>query len=196
VIAALAVFGVAVAAPPAQAGLLVETVDSCQAPVSKPFAKFGDLNDYTAVPGGSFEPWDSRWQLARGAEVVSGNESHYVRSTSDRYSLRLPAGSVATSPATCVGLEHPTLRYFSKGSGLLPAMTVEVLVRTELGLVVAVPMGAGLLNKTWRPSLPHIMLANLLPLQPGQYTPVAFRFRVILGTWQIDDVYVDPMRRR
>lgn len=195
-IAALAVFGVAVAAPPAQAGLLVETVDSCQAPVSKPFAKFGDYNDYKAVPGGSFEPGDGGWQLARGAQIVSGNESHYVRSTRDRYSLRLPAGSVATSPATCVGLEHPTLRYFSKASGLLPAMTVEVLVETELGLVVSVPIGAGLLNSTWRPSMPHVVLANLLPLLPGQYTPVAFRFRAVLGTWHIDDVYVDPMRRR
>ena len=198
VIAALAVFGVAVAAPPAQAGLLVDTVDRCDAPVSKPFAQFGDYADYKAVRGGSFEPWDKAWKLTGGASIVSGNESYHVRSRSDSRSLRLPAGATATSPATCVGLEHPTLRYFKRSQALLglAAMDVEALVETSTGAVVAVPFGVGLLSSSWRPSDPHMMLVNLLPLLPGEYTPVAFRFRAVLGTWHIDDVYVDPMRRR
>jgi hypothetical protein len=36
---------------------------------------------------------------------------------------------------------------------------------------------------------------NLLPLLPGNYTAVAFRFRASGGDWQIDDVYVDPYCR-
>jgi hypothetical protein len=40
------------------------------------------------------------------------------------------------------------------------------------------------------------MLANLLPLLPGQQTPVRFKFTAIAGSWQIDDVYVDPYQRR
>jgi hypothetical protein len=194
VIAALAVCGAAIAAPPAHAGLLVNTVGSCNAPVSKPFAKFGDYADYKAVPGGSFEVGDKAWSLNR-ASVVSGNESYYVRSRTDSRSLRLTPGASATSPAVCVGLEHPTLRYFVRSSGLLPAMTVEVLTETSLGVVVPVPIGAGLLSSSWRPSMRHVVLVNLLPLLPDNYTPVAFRFRSVLGTWHIDDVYVDPMRR-
>ena len=195
VIAALTVFGVAVAASPAQAGLLVDTVDSCSAPVSKPFAAFGDYADYKVVPGGSFEADDASWRLSGGASVVGGNESYYVRRRSDSRSLRLPAGAVATSRSVCVGLEHPTMRFFARSSGLLPALEVEVLAETSLGAVVAVPIGAGLLSSSWKPSGRHVVLANLLPLLPDDYTPVAFRFRSVLGTWHIDDVYVDPMRR-
>jgi hypothetical protein len=193
-IAAAAVCGAAIAAPPAHAGLLVETVGSCNAPTSKPFAKFGDYADYKAVPGGSFEVGDAPWRLSR-ASIVSGNESYYVRSRSDTRSLKLPPLSSATSPAVCVGLEHPTMRYFVRSSGLLPLMEVEVLAETELGAVVSVPIGVGLLGSSWRPSARHLVVANLLPLLPDNYTPVAFRFRAISGTWYIDDVYVDPMRR-
>jgi len=193
-IAAAALCGAAIAAPPAQAGLLVDTVDSCSAPTSKPFAKFGDYADYKAVPGGSFEVGDAAWKLSR-ASIVSGNESYYVRKSSDRRSLKLTPLASATSPAVCVGIEHPTLRYFVRSSGLLPAMTVEVLAETELGAIVPVPIGAGLLGSNWRPSGKHLIIANLLPLLPDNYTPVAFRFRAVTGTWYIDDVYVDPMRR-
>jgi hypothetical protein len=193
-IAAAAVCGAAIAAPPAHAGLLVETVDSCSAPVSKPFAKFGDKADYKAVPGGSFEAGDKPWKLSR-ASIVSGNQTSAPRNRTDKRSLKLKPLASATSPAVCVGLEHPTLRYFVRGTGLLPLMTVEVLVETELGLVVPVPIGVGLFGKSWRPSMRHLVVANLLPLLPNSYTPVAFRFRAITGTWYIDDVYVDPKRR-
>ena len=75
-------------------------------------------------------------------------------------------------------------------------MSVEVIARTSLGVKVAVPIGVDLPRTQWNPSAIHVMVANLLPLLPDNYTPVAFRFRAIGGaTWTIDDVYVDPMRR-
>jgi hypothetical protein len=193
-IAAAAVCGVAIAAPPAHAGLLVETVGSCSAPTSKPFATFGDYADYKVVPGGSFEVGDAPWELER-AGIVSGNESYYVRSRRDKRSLKLAPGSSATSPPVCVGLEHPNMRLFVRSTGLLPAMTVEVLVKKEAGEVVSLPIGAGLLSNSWRPSDKYPIVANLLTLVPDAYTPVRFRFRAVTGTWYIDDVYVDPMRR-
>jgi hypothetical protein len=193
-VAALAVGSVAIVAPPANAGLLVETVGSCDAPVTNPFAQFGDDADYKVVPGGSFESGDAAWKLSK-ASIVNGNESYYVRNSSDRRSLRLTPGSVATSPPVCVGLEHPTMRYFVRSSGLVPLMTVEVLVETSKGKVLALPIGAGLLASEWRPSAKHPVIANLLTLLPDHYTPVAFRFRAVSGTWFIDDVYIDPMRR-
>ena len=49
-------------------------------------------------------------------------------------SLLLPAGSSATTPPVCVGLNEPTLRYFArKNSGLLSTLTVSVQVQLELG---------------------------------------------------------------
>jgi hypothetical protein len=47
-----------------------------------------------------------------------------------------------------------------------------------------------------RPSLPMLMVANLLPLLPGAHTPVALRFVPQGGgSWLVDDVSVDPYKR-
>jgi hypothetical protein len=42
------------------------------------------------------------------------------------------------------------------------------------------------------------VLVSLLPLLPGSNTAVAFKFTPVGlgGSWQIDDVYVDPWNRR
>src|SRR5205823_2526558 len=121
-----------------------------------------------------------------GAAVVSGNESYYVRAARDSRSLYLPQGATATSPSICVGLSEPSLRWFAKQSGTLlgltGSMTVEVLFEDSLGHVLSAPIGTGLLSTGWRPSVPAVVTANLLPLLPGQKTAVAFRFRAVTGS--------------
>jgi hypothetical protein len=190
----------ALAAPPAHAGLLVTSAQSCDAQqLSRPFSNFGDNASYTPVPGGSFEPGAPSWTFTGGARIVSGNESYSVRSAGDSKSLYLPSGATATSPSICVGLAEPTLRWFGKQTGGLlstvtSAMTAEVLFEDSLGQVLALPIGAGALNAGWSPSLPAPVVANLLPLLPNSKTAVAFRFRAVTGSWNVDDVYVDPYR--
>ena len=57
---------------------------------------------------------------------------------------------------------------------------------------MTLPVGVDL-GGAWHPSLPHLVLANLLPLLPPDMTAVRFKFAPLLGgEWQIDDVYVDP----
>ena len=190
----------AAAAPAANAGLLVTTAQGCDAAqVSKPFSRWGDANNYTPVPGGSFEAGSAGWSMTGGGKVVGGNEPYYVRGAGDTKSLFLPQGATATSPSICVGLEDPSLRWLAKQSGALlgltGSMTVEVLFESSLGVTLAAPIGAGLLSTSWQPSIPGVVLANLLPLMPGQQTAVAFRFRALTGNWNVDDVYVDPMQR-
>lgn len=194
-VAALASFGAA--ATPASAGPLVTTARDCAAnTLTQPFAGFGDNAWYTDVPGGSFEPAAAAWSLTGGAKTVAGNEPWQVRSKTDWRSLYLPAGATATSPAMCVGLSEPTLRYFSKSS-LTGAMSVEVLTETSLGEVVAVPLAPAALTLGWSPGPgPTPIVANLLPLLPDSKTAVAFRFRATSGNWNLDDVYVDPYRSR
>jgi hypothetical protein len=51
-------------------------------------------------------------------------------------------------------------------------------------------------GSAWQPTLPFPVVANLLPLLPGQMTPVAFRFTARGGAWRIDDVYIDPWKAR
>src|SRR4051794_14138151 len=191
----------ALAAPAANAGLLVSTAESCDTQqFSTPFKAWGDGGTYTPVPGGSFEAGQKAWTLSGGARVVSGNEPYKVRKSSDSASLYIPAGGVATSPSMCVGLSEPTIRWFQKQSssllGLTGAMTVSVLTETSTGLVTETPVGAGLLGTSWSPSLTGVLVTNLLPLLPNSKTAVAFRFRAVTGAWNVDDVYVDPYQRR
>jgi hypothetical protein len=183
------------AAPSASAGLLVKSAPNCANQLlEQPFAVVGDSASYTLVSGGSFEAGAPGWQLSR-AQVVAGNNS-FRKGTR---SLQISAGGVATSPTVCVGLEHPTMRFYVKSSGgllSLSTMTVEVLAETSVGLVVPVPIGLVLPSTKWKASGRYLVVANLLPLLPQSYTPVAFRFRAIGGaTWTIDDVYVDPKHR-
>ena len=192
-IACAAIAVAAIAAPAASAGLLVSSAASCASQTySQPFSKWGDNATYTPVPGGNFEPGQKAWTLTGGATIVSGNESFKVGSSGDNYSLQIPAGGSATSPSMCVGLAEPTIRWFQK-SGLLGSMTVTVLTETSLGAVVETPVGAALLSTSWNPGLlPSAIVTNLLPLLGPDQTAVAFRFRSVTGTWNVDDVYVDP----
>ena len=197
--AALSAVITAVAATSAQAGLLsgllVEPAPSCAPkPVSQPFKSVdGDAASYMLMPGGTFESGAPGWSLSN-ARVVTGNESFHVHAGGDSKSLSLSQGGSVTSPTICVGLEHPTMRFFARSSGLLPVLSVEVIVRTSLGLKLPVPLGVVTPRSSWRPTQRFIVLANLLPLLPGNYTPVSFRFTAVTGSWWIDDVYVDPKK--
>ena len=153
------------------------------------------------MPGGSFETNAAGWTLSGGAAVVSGNESYNVGGSGHGKSLKMPSGSRAVSPLTCVGLAEPTLRLFAKRNsallGLVSTMNVEIQVQTSLGLSLWLPVLPGDLGgSSWHPTLPMPLLANILPLSRSERTPVRFRFTPLLGSWQIDDVYVDPMMRR
>jgi hypothetical protein len=185
-------------AAPANAGILTAPATDCgDESLSQPFAGFGDTSHYKVVKGGSFEGSLAEWTLIGGAKVVSGNEPWKVGGASHAKSMVLPAGSSVITPAACVGLAEPTLRFFAKkNSGLLSTLAVSVYVKTSLGLVVPVPVGVVLGNGQWKATPKMLIVANLLPLLPGDRTPVAFQFTPLLGSWQIDDVYVDPMRIR
>jgi hypothetical protein len=191
---AAAVTTTAAIAAPAQAGIITQSATDCGDPaLSQPFKPWLDPSYYKLVENGDFETGADGWALAGGAKVVSGNATQHVGGEGDDQSLLLPAGSSATSPPVCVGLNEPTLRYFTKkNSGLLSALTVSVQVQLELGVWVTLPIGADL-GGPWHPSLPSLVVANLLPLFPPDMTAVRFKFAPVLGgSWQLDDVYVDP----
>ena len=191
---AAAIGAAAAIASPAHAGVLTKSATGCADPVlSQPFKPWLDSSFYKPVENGDFEAGDAGWTLTGGAEVVGGNASQHVGGAADSHSLLLPAGSSATSPPVCVGLNEPTLRYFARrNSGLLSTLLVQVQVQLELGVWVTLPVGVDL-GGSWHPSLPSLVVANLLPLLPPDMTAVRFKFSPLLGgAWQIDDAYVDP----
>jgi hypothetical protein len=182
-------------AAPAHAGILTTSATNCDdSALTQPFARYGDTAEYKAI--GTFEGGSDGWTLSGGAKVIAGNETAHVAGAGDSHSLSLPSGSTATTPPVCVGLNEPTLRFFTrKNSGLLSTLAVTVHVQTSLGVWVTLPIGVDL-GGAWHPSAKMLVLANLLPLLPPDRTAVKFSFTPLLGgDWQVDDVYVDPLAR-
>jgi hypothetical protein len=198
--AIIATIASAAFASTANAGLLTASAESCDDPqLEQPFARWRDYANYKPLGDGGFEAGAQGWTLSGGAYVASGNESYYVGGSGDRRSLVLPRGSRAVSPFTCVGLDEPTLRLFAKRrSGLLTTLLVEMQVQTSLGLSLWLPVLPGDLGgSSWHPTATMPLLGNILTLSRSDRTPVRFRFTPLLfGSWQIDDVYVDPFRSR
>lgn len=187
------------AAAPAQAGVLVADAPSCEQQVlENPFMPWLDPAAYTLVADGTLESGGAGWTLSGGAGVVDGNETYHVHGADETRALQLVPGSSATSPVICVGLEHPTLRHFvRRASGSpLSSLRVEVLFEDSAGSVQSLTIGSLGGSDSWQPTPVMVIGASLLPLLPGERTPVAFRFTPEGDAdWWIDDVYVDPYGR-
>ena len=185
------------ATPSAEAGLLVASASGCdESASSQVFMPWVDPANYFLTPGGDFESGAAGWSVSGNADVVDGNEPWRVVGSDDASSLRLGAGSSATSPVVCVGIEHPTVRFFAAGGGLFSSLRVEVLFEDAFGNMRDLTIGR-VLPGSWSPTPAYVVVANLLPLLPGSHTPVAFRFTPEgLGSWRIDDVHVDPYGRQ
>ena len=190
----------AAGASSASAGVLVASAGTCEdQSMSKTFLPWLDLADYTALSGGDFETGAAGWSLG-GAAVAGGNEPYRVGGANDVHSLAIAAGGSATSPTICVGLNHPTIRFFAKrqsGGWLsLASLRVDVLFETANGTVASLPIGTVGGGGSWQVTSPMLVVANLLPLLPGAKTPVAFRFTAQGADFSVDDVWVDPYQRK
>ena len=174
-------------APPAGAALGI----SCPNPTAQVFRSWSDYAYYAAVPDGGFEAGASGWKLTSGAKVVAGNEPFYLRSSTDRKSLLLPAGSTATSPPMCIGLLSSKMRFVVSGpTG--STVRVQVLYRGLLSSVLGVFDGGTVVSGgKWAPSPQVSMLGGVLPLLTKS---VQFRFVATSGTPQVDDVFLDPWK--
>ena len=165
-------------------------------PVSNPFSQWGDSNDYFMVPGGSFEGTADQvgWTLSN-ASLTSGNEPFNVNDPGDQQSLTINGGGSATSPFFCVDDTMSSMRFFAQQAGAGTDLRVKALIQNADGSVTAVPIAdlADGSMPAWAPTAP---LGGSSHLPAGSTMMVALRFRapVSSGSWQIDDIYVDPYR--
>jgi hypothetical protein len=183
------------AAPPALAGPLVASATGCSPDVpEQPFLPWADSASYVLAPDGGFEAGASGWDLS-GAAITPDNEPFYVHGSGDRAALALPPGASATAAPMCVGIEHPTLRFFARNDGSAAStLRVDVLYNDATGTSRSLTIGRVHGQTEWSPTLVMPVVANLLALLPGERTLVAFRFTAAAtdAAWHIDDVYVDP----
>jgi hypothetical protein len=158
------------------------------------FAKWGDTASYFLVPGGSFEgtPGQVGWTLSN-ATLTPGNEPFHLNAATDSQSLLIDGGGSATSPVFCVDSTMPSLRFFVRQPESGSDLKVQGIVQTPRGpfpfTVAAVPDGS---LSGWT-AIEVNVPTNRIP--KGLSIPAALRFAVPgAGSWQLDDVYVDPYR--
>jgi hypothetical protein len=195
--ALLAVVGALFALPTATAHAALVEVEACDdATLSTPFERWGDAASYKQAPGGDFERDLEGWTLSGGARTVEGGEPWGVTGRVGSRALALPAGASAVTPATCVNAGAPTFRFFARSTGgFLPVLRADLLYRDGPLRIVAVPAGIVLPGQAWRPTLPMLTLSAVAAAVAGGEAPLALRCTAMSGSWQIDDVFVDPYSR-
>ena len=153
---------------------------------------------YFVAPGGDFEDGAEGWQLEATRRSPRGS-SAFAPLGSGEQSLRLRAGSAATSPAFCVDERYPRFRVTVGQLGVKKAKVRVSVVYPGLQKNVRKAADIDVDEKErWR-------LSKRLGLQPtyglkrGGWRLVALRFEVLKdeegGDARIDDVLVDPLRR-
>jgi hypothetical protein len=160
-----------------------------------PFSQWGDTNSYFLTPGGSFEGSadDVGWTLS-GASLTQGNEPFYANDGADSQSVTIDGGGSAVSPYFCVDSSMSSLRFFAQQVAAGSDLQVDALVQTSHGVkTVSVGDLADGSSSAWAPTDP--ITKNTTSLRDGTIM-VALSFSVPAsdGSWQIDDVYVDPYR--
>jgi hypothetical protein len=186
---AAAIAASVVVAPAGNAGLL-----SCPAN-GTPFAQFGDYSSYFGFSNNGFESGAYGWSL-HGAAVGGGNEPWYVNGWGSS-SLSIGPGGTAASPRVCTALLAPDWRMFAHANGANGALRAQIVFYGLLGNVT------GILNVTdfgpsdyasWAPSA-HVPSLLSLPLATVS-AQLRLTSTATSGTWQVDDVFVDPFGMR
>ncbi len=180
-IAPLAVIGSSATAQAAP----VDTSLCNGAPVSQPFAPWGDTSSYQLAPGGDFE--SNTWTLSGAAQIVGGSEPFAATGSLGAEALSVPAGSSASSPLTCLNASYPSLRMFVGGTGV--ALVSIVYNGT------AIPVGAVHAGGSWRPSSVINTNGAIFGLLSGGTGNVSIRVTGLAGSPVVDDVFIDPWQR-
>lgn len=99
----------------------------CDRPgAAREFERWGDERLYVPVPNGGLERGSEGWRLSGGARVVAGNEP-FGLGGGGLYSLAIPAGGSATTPAACVKILESNARFlFAQSAGAGGTLRVEL----------------------------------------------------------------------
>lgn len=164
-------------------------------PTVQAFSPWQDFADYFMAPDGGIENGAEDWDLTDGAAAVEGNETYAIGAAGDHRSLSMPAGSSATTPRICVGIEHRSMRFFVRGTGS-GVVHVDAVYAKRTDKEKSVRLASVAAGESWAPSPVIALAVNELAPDYANALPVSLRFSAHgEGSWQIDDVYVDPYRK-
>jgi hypothetical protein len=153
------------------------------------FAAWGDDNQYFLANGGDFERGGTPWSTWGAARSVLGQNPFGIAGPGSR-SLRLHGGSGAQSPAICVFDNEESLRFAYRAPFGGATMEVYVEVATDQG-VAATTTHVTAANRRWDVT-PIIELPNMRDTNGQQWITITLTPLDGRGTWQVDDVMIDP----
>lgn len=181
----------ALAVPAASASLLGGLLPSCGA-TTYPFEAWGDYDAYCAFPNLGFESGTKGWTLHGNASVVAGNEPWHVSGIGS-HALQLGPGATALSSPLPVSLLDPYMRFFARSAGADGSLHVQVVFRGLTGNLTGL-LDFGTLSPggyaAWQPTQ-RVLSTLALPLLTST-AQVQFTSLAKSGSWQLDDVYLDP----
>jgi hypothetical protein len=182
----------------ARAGTLLAGADCGYGDPSFRFAAWGDDASYVLAPQGDLSATDG-WTLNKQTTVVPSADPF----SGAQQSLQFAKGAEAGTPAMCVTLDTPTIRFFvrDRGGNDKSRLKVDVLYEDFSGHVKHLTIAKLRAGSEWEPSVILPMYMNVLALaSPSGVTAVAFRFKaegLQKGeTLSISSLYVDPFRSR
>lgn len=180
----------------ARAGKLLAGADCGYGDPSSMFVAWGDDSAYVLAPQGDLATSDG-WTLNKQATVVPSADPF----SGAQNSLQFVKGAEAGTPAMCVALDNPTIRFFIRDSGgnEKSRLKVDVLYEDFGGHVKHLTIAKLRAGSEWEPSVILPMYMNVLALaSPSGVTAVAFRFKaegLQKGeTLSISSLYVDPLK--
>ena len=190
-ISAATVAAAALSVPAAAAGGTNALLPSCGA-ISHPFTPWSDPDAYCSFPNLGFESGKTGWTLAGNASIVSANEPWHV-SGAGTHALQLGPGATALSSRLPVSLLDPWIRAFAHSVGANGSLRVQVLFHGLLGNLTGL-LNIGTLSpgsySSWQPTQ-RVLSTLALPLLTTS-AQVLFTSTATAGSWQVDDVYLDP----
>ena len=182
----------------ARSGELLAGADCGYRDPAQIFSPWGDPALYALAPQGDLSPSDD-WTLDKEAAVAVGGDPF----SGALQSLELAKGAEAVSPAMCVNLDNPTIRFFARdvGGNGKSNLKVDVLYEDFDGHVKHLTIARLHLGTEWQPSVIVPMYMNVLALaSPDDITAVAFNFKAEGlqkdETLSISSLYVDPFSSR
>jgi hypothetical protein len=174
---------------------------SVQPATSQPFLHpWNDSHQYFLAPGGDMESdfSDAGWVLSGDAGLLSSSSESFrvTGNPNDSQSLGLPAGSSALTPSICVTIHDPALRFFAMNTGKKDAvLQVSSLFEGNDGKLHTHDLGDVHAGSDWTLTNPIKFKDSIQP-GPDGTGQVAFMFspKDNKGNWQIDDLYIDPLK--
>jgi hypothetical protein len=178
----------------ARPGKLLASADCGYPAPSQVFLPWGDGASYALAPEGDFAATD-QWTLAKQAAVVPSADPV----SGAGQSLQLGHDGQAATPAMCVSLDNPTIRFFTRDAGGngKANLKLDVLYEDFDGHVKHLTIAKLKAGSDWQPSIVVPMYLNMLAAaSPTGVTAIAFQFKAEGlqkdETLAISSLYVDP----